>query len=156
MHTIAGLNLPLSSQWIEVFVVLSTAEYFRHIIAGIKELAVIAESKGGRVRPESMPPTFLGRIIIPIHGLAILIPPLTYVGALVLNRFQPPEWLTKFAFSTEMIDPSWRNTSRVVACLASFALRSLTNSTFKHLGDQWHPIGVGIGNGCHLICLDPP
>lgn len=152
---IAGLNLPLSSpQWLEVFVVLSTADHIRYSIAKIKDIAIISESKGGRIRPESMPPTFLGRIITPIHGLAIFIPPLTYVGALVLNRFQPPEWMARFAFSAEMMDSTWTNVSRVVACVASFALRSLTNSAFNHLGDQWHAIGVGIGNGCPLTCLD--
>ncbi|KAG8212852.1 hypothetical protein J3R82DRAFT_11169 [Butyriboletus roseoflavus] len=88
-----------------------------------------------------MPPTSLGWIISPIHGLAILIPPLVYVGALVLNGFQPPEWMTRFAFSSEMMDSTSRNASRVVACVANFALRSLTSSTFEHLGDQWHVIG---------------
>lgn len=154
---IAGLNLALSSpQWLEGLVVLSTAEYIRSAIAKMRELAIISESKGGRIRPESMPPTFLGWIITPIHGLAIFIPPLVYVGALVLNGFQPPEWMARFAFSSEMemMDSTWRNASRVVACIASFALKSLTKSTFKHLGDQWHAIGVSIGNGCCLTCLD--
>ncbi|KAF8124747.1 hypothetical protein EV363DRAFT_700269 [Boletus edulis] len=137
---IAGLNLPLS-QWPEVLVVLSTADYFRHTFTGIKQLAVISESRGGRIRPESMPSTFLGRIITPIHGLAIFIPPLVYVGALTLNRFQQPEWMAQFAFSTEMIDSTQRSALRVVACAASFALRSLTDSGFQHLGDQWHAIG---------------
>ncbi|KAF8442102.1 hypothetical protein L210DRAFT_3611662 [Boletus edulis BED1] len=137
---IAGLNLPLS-QWPEVLVVLSTADYFRHTFAGIKQLAVISESRGGRIRPESMPSTFLGRIISPIHGLAIFIPPLVYVGALTLNRFQQPEWMARFAFSTEMIDSTQRSALRVVACAASFALKSLTDSAFQHLGDQWHAIG---------------
>ncbi|KAF8442105.1 hypothetical protein L210DRAFT_3194430 [Boletus edulis BED1] len=137
---IAGLNLPLS-QWPEVLVVLSTADYFRHTFTGIKHLTVISESSGGRIRPESMPSTFLGRIITPIHGLAIVIPPLVYVGALTLNRFQQPEWMAQFAFSTEMIDSTQMNALRVVACAASFALRSFLDSTFKHLGDQWHVIG---------------
>ncbi|KAF8124752.1 hypothetical protein EV363DRAFT_1353578 [Boletus edulis] len=139
---IAGLELPLSpSQWPEVLVVLSTADYFRYIITRVKQLAVISESRGGRIRPESMPSTFLGRIISPIHGLAIFIPPLVYVGALTLNRFQQPEWMARFAFSTEMIDSAQRSALRVVACAASFALRSFSDSTFKHLGDQWHTIG---------------
>ncbi|KAG6372203.1 hypothetical protein JVT61DRAFT_7996 [Boletus reticuloceps] len=123
---IAGLNLPRSPfQWPEVLVVLSTADYFR----------------GGRIRPESMPSTFLGRFITPIHGLAIFIPPLVYVGALTLNRFQQPEWMARFAFSTEMIDATQRSALRVVACAASFALRSFSDGTFRHLGDQWHAIG---------------
>ncbi|KAG6372204.1 hypothetical protein JVT61DRAFT_7997 [Boletus reticuloceps] len=140
---IAGLELPLSpSQWPEVLVVLSTADYFRHTITRIKQLAVISESRGGRIRPESMPSTFLGRISMnPIPGLAIFIPPLVYVGALTLNRFQQPEWMARYAFSSEMVDSTSRDVLRVVACAASFALRSLTDSAFQHLGDQWHAIG---------------
>lgn len=146
---IAGIKLPLSPpQWLEALVVLSTADYIRYSIAKMKELAVVSESKGGRIRPESMPPTFLGRIITPIHALALFIPPLMYVGALVLNSFQPPEWMARFAFSAEMMDSTWRNALRVVACVASFALRSFMDSTFEHLGDQWHAIGVGIRIGC--------
>jgi len=142
---IAGLRFPIPSpQWLEVLVVLSTADYIRYNIAKIKDLAVISESKGGRVRPESMPPTFLGRIISPIHGLAIFLPPMIYVSTLILNRFEPPEWMARFAFSAEMLDSTWRNTLRVVACAASFALRSFTARIFEHLGDQWHAIGVGI------------
>ena len=53
----------------------------------MRELAVVSESKGGRIRPESMPPTFLGRSIT--LALGIFIPPLNYVGALALNWFQP-------------------------------------------------------------------
>ncbi|KAG6372205.1 hypothetical protein JVT61DRAFT_7998 [Boletus reticuloceps] len=137
---IAGLNLPLS-QWPEVLVVLSTADYFRYIITRVKQLAVISESRGGRIRPDSMPSTFLGRFITPIQDIAIFIPPLVYVGALTLNRFQQPEWMARFAFSTEMIDATQRNALSVVACAASFALRSFLDSAFKHLGDQWHAIG---------------
>lgn len=142
---IAGPKLSLSSpQWLEVLVVLSTGDYFRYIISRMKVLAVVSESKGGRIRPESMPPTFLGRIITPIHGLAIFIPPLIYVGALVLNGFRQPEWIARFTLSTEIVDSTWRNALRVLACVASFSLRSFTDSTSKHLGDQWHTIGVGM------------
>ncbi|KAI9571890.1 hypothetical protein HD554DRAFT_2300241 [Boletus coccyginus] len=88
-----------------------------------------------------IPSMFLGRIITPIHGLAILLPPLIYVSTLVLNRFKPPEWMARFAFSAEMLDPTWRNMSRVVACATSLTLRSFEDCVFKHLGDQWHTIG---------------
>ncbi|KAF8442108.1 hypothetical protein L210DRAFT_3535795 [Boletus edulis BED1] len=94
---------------VAVLVVLSTADYFRHTFTGIKQLVVISESRGGRIRPESIPSTFLGRIITPIQDIAIFIPPLVYVGALTLNRFQQPEWIARFAFSTEMIDSTQKN-----------------------------------------------
>ena len=131
------------SQWLEVLVVLSTAEFIRYTIAKMKGVAVASESKGGHIRKESMPSTFLGQIISPIHGLATFIPPLVYTGALVLNGFRQPEWIANFTLSTEMVDPTWRNALRIGACVASFALKSFMNSIFEHLGEQWHAIGVG-------------
>ncbi|KAF8442103.1 hypothetical protein L210DRAFT_3644273 [Boletus edulis BED1] len=140
---IAGLELPLSpSQWPEVLVVLSTADYFRHAITRVKQLVVISESRGGRIRPESLPSTFLGRISMnPILGLVFFMWPLVYVGALTLNRFQQPDWMARYAFSSEMVDSTSRDVLRVVACAASFALKSFSDSAFQHLGDQWHAIG---------------
>ncbi|KAI9460301.1 hypothetical protein HD554DRAFT_2294790, partial [Boletus coccyginus] len=138
---IAGLKFPTPSpQWLEVLIVLSTADYIQYNIAKIKDLAVISESKGGHVRLESMPPTFLGHIITPIHELAILLPPLIYVDTLVLNQFEQPEWMVRFVFSPEMLNSMWRNTLRVVACTASLTLRCFTDCIFEHLGDQWHTI----------------
>lgn len=140
---IAGLKSPLSPpQWLEVLVVLGTAEYFPYVTAKMKQLAVISESKAGKVRPESIPPAFLGRIITPIHRLAIFVPPLIYVGAVALNGFQQPDWMAKFAFPDGTLDSTWKNGLRVLACIASFTLKGLTDSIFEHLGDQWHAIGV--------------
>jgi len=139
---IAGLDLALSPpQALEALVVLSTGEYFRHSFAKISDLAVVSETKSGRIRTESMPPTFLGRIITPIHALAMFTPPLIYVGAVVLNGFRQPDWFAKFTFHTEMIDPTWKSALRVAACIASFALKRLTDRVYDHLGDQWHSIG---------------
>lgn len=140
---IAGLRLPLSSpQWLEVLVVLGAADYIRYTVAKVKTLAVASESKAGRIRQDRVPSTFLGRIVTPIHGLATVAPPMIYVGALVLNRFQPPEWIARYALPFEMRDSTWRSALRVVACVADLALKSFTDSIFGHLGDQWHTIGA--------------
>ena len=152
---IAGINLSLPPpQWLEALVVLSTVDYFRYTTSKIKTLAVVSESKGGRIRPESMPSTFLGRIVTPIHGLAFFVPPVVYAGALALNQFQPPAWMARFAFSNEMMDSTGRDALRVVACATSFALTHLTGRIFEHLGDQWHTIVVGIGPSHYLACID--
>lgn len=139
------MYIPVSpSQWLEVLVVLSTAEFIRYTIAKMKGVAVASESKGGHIRKESMPSTVLGQIISPIHGLATFIPPLIYIGALVFNGFRQPEWIATFTLSTEMVDPTRRNALRIGACVTSFALKGFMNSIFEHLGEQWHAIGVGV------------
>lgn len=142
---IAGLRFPLSPpQWLEVLVVLSTTDYIRYTIGIVKTIAVASESKAGRIRPDRMPSMLLGRIISPIHGLATYVPPLIYVGALVLNRFEPPEWMARYALPSGMIDETWKNGLRVLACAASFGMKSVAESGLHHLGDQWHAIGVSV------------
>ncbi|KAG8212880.1 hypothetical protein J3R82DRAFT_11213 [Butyriboletus roseoflavus] len=91
----------------------------------MKTIAVDAESKGGRIRAETMP--ILGRIVTPIHALATFIPPAVYIGALVLNKFRQPEWMAQFALSDEVagvrLDPAWKGALRagaVVSGLGSF------------------------------------
>ena len=145
MQYLTSLRLPVSPpQWLEVLVVLSTVDFLWHTIASVKSFAVISESKAGRIRPDSMPPTFMGRIITPIHGLATFVPPLVYIGVLVLNGFQQPEWLAKCTLSAELGNSTWGNALRVIACIASFASRPFMDTTLKHLGDQWHAIGVSV------------
>ncbi|KAF8442115.1 hypothetical protein L210DRAFT_3644282 [Boletus edulis BED1] len=109
----------------------------------VKTIGPQAESKGRRVRPESMP--LLGRIVSPIHGLAAWMPPAVYIGALVLNKLRQPEWMTRFALPDEIVgvnlDPAWKSVLRAVACVAGFGLRSLADNVFQHLGEQWHSLG---------------
>ncbi|KAF9223285.1 hypothetical protein BS17DRAFT_781622 [Gyrodon lividus] len=141
---IAGLNLPIpisSSQGLEALVVLTTTDYFRYVITETNSIAVRSESKGGHIRQESMPTSFLGRIISPIHGLAFLLPPAVYVGGVVLNGFRQPDWMAKFALSGNVMGLEWRNALRLVACSATLSLRRITARAFDHLGEQWHVIG---------------
>ncbi|KAF8124759.1 hypothetical protein EV363DRAFT_1419555 [Boletus edulis] len=132
---IAGLNLPVSStQALEALVAFSTLDYFRHIRGIVKTIGPQAESKGGRVRPESMP--LLGRIVSPIHALAAWMPLAVYIGALVLNNFRQPEWMTRFALPDEIVgvnlDPAWKGVLRAAACVAGFGLRSLADNRREH------------------------
>ena len=146
---IAGFNFPVpSTRMLEALVVFSAFDFFRHIRGTVKTIAVQAESKGGRVRAETTVTPFLGRIVTPIYVLAAYIPPAVYIGALVLNKFRQPEWMTQFALSDEIagvpLDPAWKGLLRAGACVAGFALRYLVDSAFHHLGEQWHSLGVRI------------
>ncbi|KAF9223284.1 hypothetical protein BS17DRAFT_781620 [Gyrodon lividus] len=139
---IAGLNLPISSsQGLEALVVLATLDSFRYIITEVKSLAVRSESKGGRIRPESLPTSLLGRIISPIFGYSFVATPAVYVGVVVLNGFRQPDWMEKFAISNEIVGLEWRNALKVVACSATFALKLVAAHVLDHLAEQWHIIG---------------
>ena len=141
----AGLNLGISStQVLEALVVFTAFDFFRYIGSTVKPIAVNAESKGGRIRAETMP--ILGQIVTHFHSPAAFVPPAVYIGALVLNKFRQPEWMAQFALSDEIagvrLDPAWKGALRVGACAAGLALKSLMDSAFHHLGEQWHFLGV--------------
>ncbi|KAF8837062.1 hypothetical protein BDN67DRAFT_935984 [Paxillus ammoniavirescens] len=141
MH-IVELDIPISiSHAIEATVVLTITEGFIYTVTKMRSVAANAEAKGGRVRPETLPTSFSSRIVTQIHTLAMFIPPLVYVGAVVFNGFRQPDWMVKFALSDEIVGLKWKNVLRVTACSTAFAVRSVANHALAHLGEQWHPTG---------------
>ncbi|KIK80523.1 hypothetical protein PAXRUDRAFT_833470 [Paxillus rubicundulus Ve08.2h10] len=141
MH-IVGLDIPMSiSHGIEAMVVLTITSGSVYSITKMRSVAANAEAKGGRIRTASMPTSFLARIVTPIQVLATFIPPLGYVCTVVLNGFQQPEWMAKFALSEELVGSQWKNALRVLACSASFLLRGVVDYVLHHLGEQWDAAG---------------
>ena len=134
-----------SSQLLELFVVLCTADHFRYGISKIMSASAYAQSKSGPVRPDSMP-TRLSVRISQLQGLTYFLVPTIYIIAVVSLGFQQPLWMNAFALSEVVcgfgLQGLWKNTVRVLACIASIALQTLSDDAFEHLGDQFHPIGV--------------
>ncbi|KAF8837061.1 hypothetical protein BDN67DRAFT_973480 [Paxillus ammoniavirescens] len=140
MHVV-GPKVPISlSQGIEAIVVLTIANGLRYTITKVRSVAANAESKGGRIRPESIPTSFLARIVTPIQVLATFLPPVVYLSAVVLNGFQQPEWMAEFALSG-MVGSQWKNALRVLACFSNHLLRGIVDYVFNHLGEQWDAAG---------------
>lgn len=110
----------------------------------MKTIVINPESKGGRVRTETIP--ILDWIITPIYALATFVPPAVYIGALVSNNFRQPEWVAQFALSDEIagvrLDPAWKDVLRAGACVTGFSLKNLVDNAFYHLGEQCHSLGV--------------
>lgn len=140
MHVV-GLEVPISlSQGIEAIVVLTIANGLRRTVAKVRSVAANAESKGGRIRPESIPTSFLARIVTPIQVLVTFLPPVVYLCVVVFNGFQRPEWMAKFALSG-MVGSQWRNALRVLACCSNCLLGGIVDYVFDHLGEQWDAAG---------------
>ncbi|KAF9233182.1 hypothetical protein BU15DRAFT_90473 [Melanogaster broomeanus] len=99
----------------------------------IRSIAKNAESTGGRIRPETIPTSFLGRIVTPIHTFCNFSPSAVY--------FIAPDWMARFAFSDEVVGSGWKNALRLVAGCGGLPMRGLAKYTFAHLGDQWHVVG---------------
>ncbi|KAF9228250.1 hypothetical protein BS17DRAFT_745575 [Gyrodon lividus] len=139
---IARLDIPISfSQALEALFVFTIIDGFRYAVTKIKYTAANAEAKGGCIRPESLPTSFLGRIVTQIHTLATFIPPAVYGTAVVLNGFQQPDWIAKFAFSDGIAGLEWKHTLRLSAWLVTLGVRDVSNRAFAHLGEQWHVAG---------------
>ncbi|KAH0833448.1 hypothetical protein J3R83DRAFT_12563 [Lanmaoa asiatica] len=133
-----------SSQLLELFVFLCTADHFRYGISKIGTASALAESKSGPVRPDSMP-TRLSTLITSFQVLTHFLVPTIYSFAVVNARFQQPPWMNVLAlpdvvFGIE-VEGMWKNTLRVLACVASIAFQRLSDDAFEHLGDQFHTIG---------------
>lgn len=134
-----------SSQLLELFVVLCTADYYRYDFSKIADAAAYARSKSGPVRPDSMP-TPLSVHITMFERLTYLLVPTTYIVAVVSLGLQQPRWMNALALPEVVagfgMEGLLKNAMRVLASVASIALQSLADDAFEHLGDQFHHIGV--------------
>ena len=136
-----------SSQLLELFVVLCTADHYRYALTKIGDAAALAQSKSGAVRPDSMP-TRLSTFITPLQGLVHFIVPTVYIFSVIGLGFRQPQWMEAIALPEAVygvqLEGLWKNALRVLACVASIALQGLSDAAFEHLDDQFHPIGVRV------------
>ncbi|KAH0833447.1 hypothetical protein J3R83DRAFT_12562 [Lanmaoa asiatica] len=134
-----------SSQLLELFVFLCTADHFRYGISKIGAAFALAESKSGPVRPDSMPTRLRVALFGLLQAFITFLVPMVYSFAIVTARFQRPQWMNAFALPEVIlgvnVEGTWKNTVRVLVCVAGIAMRRLSDDAFEHLGDQYHPIG---------------
>ncbi|KAH7913393.1 hypothetical protein BJ138DRAFT_1002323 [Hygrophoropsis aurantiaca] len=139
---IAGLSLPFSAtQSVEGLVSLATAQFFYNAFKTMANLKVLADAEGGAVRPQTVPTSFLAKIVSPIHGLAFFVPPLAFIVGVACNDFYQPKWMLDLSLPNDLISSHSKVAVRVAACLAGLSYAKVMESGFKHLGDQWHVIG---------------
>jgi hypothetical protein len=137
---IAGLNLS-HAQGIESMVCLTTAAQI--FIASRQHRAAVrhAESEGGSVI--KLPASLAGRIVTPIHAAAVAVPPLVYLGSVILNGLIQPAWIQcwRLPFEISVRQEAWLRTA---ACVAALGMSRIAGKTFNYLGKQFHYIGVSI------------
>lgn len=137
------MSFPLTqAQTLELTVCLTTLSHLYVQIHETKKVAKVAASEGGAVIPSSLPTSFIGRVVTPIHGVAVVLPPPFYVLVILINGLIQPEWLASWRLTLDIGDKEpW---VRIVACVASMGLSDFIGIIFKHLGKQWHYLGVSL------------
>jgi hypothetical protein len=134
-----------SSQLLELFVVLCNVRSFFYAFSKVRSASAHAQSKSGPVRPDTLPARFSALFLAAQVIVCGLIPAI-YIFAVVGAGFQQPPWMNAFTLpnvvSGVMLEGVWKNALRVLACVASISLNSISDNVFEHLSDQYHPIGV--------------
>jgi len=139
---LAGLHYAIPSpQGVEGLVVLTTADFFRYIFWKLKAKEASTEEGGGLAIPEFASRSFLDKFVPPIQGLAALLPPAVYCSAVVLNNFQQPVWMSRFAFPEDIVQPEWKTPLRLAACAAGFSLKFVLDRILSHSDERWRMIG---------------
>ncbi|OAX31325.1 hypothetical protein K503DRAFT_703875, partial [Rhizopogon vinicolor AM-OR11-026] len=140
MYYIAGLALPLPpTQAVEGLVVLTTFRFLQSTISRMRAIAPVAKAEAGTIR--TLPTTFVGKVVSPVHGVAGFIAPVTYLLCVTVNRFMQPGWMQRMSLPHNYMHQEAEVALRVAACASTFVLLGFMGHALKHLGNQWHGIG---------------
>lgn len=102
-----------------------------------------ADKDGGAIR--TLPNTITGRLVTPIHGLAVALPPVVYFLSVAANGFDQPQWMEPLTFPIEAdlaAGVGGKAALRTLASLALFASTRVMDFILKFLDTQFHYIGV--------------
>ena len=82
------------------------------------------------------------KVLTPIHGLSTWGPVAIYLVGTALNRLEQPDWFADWELPRGDLSVGWHAGIRTLACVVNAGSYYLISQAFKHLGDQWHFIGV--------------
>lgn len=129
-----------STQAVEVLVTITTFRFLQTSISHLLAVAPVAEAEAGPIR--TVPTSFIGKVVSPVQGLAATIPPVTYLLCVTVNRFIQPNWMQRMSLPDNYVSRETEVALRVAACASTFAHFRFFEYSMKHLGNQWHVIGV--------------
>ena len=133
-----------SQQGVEGLAVLTTADFFQYLLWNLKAPKVTTEEEGDLPIPEFASRSLLDKLVFPVQSLTALLPPAVYCTAVVLNNFQQPAWMSKFALPEDVVPPEWKTPVRLVACAAGFSLKLVLDRILGHSDERWRMIGVSL------------
>ncbi|TFK98123.1 hypothetical protein BDV98DRAFT_512770, partial [Pterulicium gracile] len=138
---------------VELITTTSSVFFLFFSINGMKSIAPRALAEAGKLR--YLPRTSLGKVISPIHALAIFIPILLFTIIVPLCELRQPGWMLQYSLPTigKLLGPEWvssmggeeqakaalRITASVTLCCLTWVNMWIMR-TF--LGAQWAAIGV--------------
>ena len=153
------------SQLLELFVILRTAYQFVHSISTVRSALAYAQSKSGPVRPDTVPTGLFSILFNALQLSVTFLNPAIYMVAVAVAGLQQPQWMNTFALPEVVLDVRLEGflkiALRLLACTGGLAVHRIAKSTFEHLGDQYHPIGVRTRPLCQVsesdlsLPLDP-
>jgi hypothetical protein len=146
MYSITSLTI--LPQVVEGLVVLTTLWCFQYVISCVRTVAPIAAAESGAIR--TMPTTFIGKAVTPIHGLAAYFPSTIYVLCVTGNLFTQPAWMQRMSLPNDYFQYETKVVLRIAACVLSVVLTRFIGRAYMHIGNQWHLIGVRI---IFIICI---
>jgi len=137
MYSITSLTI--LPQVVEGLVVLTTLWCFQYVISCVRTVAPIAAAESGAIR--TMPTTFVGKAVTPIHGLAAYLPSTIYVLCVTGNLFTQPAWMQRMSLPNDYFQYETKVVLRIAACVLSVVLTRFIGRAYMHIGNQWHLIG---------------
>ncbi|KAJ3486675.1 hypothetical protein NLI96_g4069 [Meripilus lineatus] len=84
------------------------------------------------------------KALTPIHSLSIWGPPAVYVITTAFNRMEQPDWFADWELPRGDLSVGWHAGLRTLGCLLNVGGYYFLSQCFKHLGSQWHFIGVSV------------
>lgn len=140
----AGINFALNStQGVEALVAFSTIAYTFDIVRTQRNNLKRAESDGGPIQKDSTPKSLIGKLVTPVHVLAMSIPPILYIGSVLANKLTQPAWMLRWRLPLE-VGAETEAWVRAAACLGLVGGAIGLRVIMGHLGKQFHPIAVGL------------
>ncbi|KAF5381502.1 hypothetical protein D9757_008176 [Collybiopsis confluens] len=137
---IAGLHLS-HAQGVESIVATSTVAMMIMFARDGSRNMKNAHKEGGEIK--SLPTTFIGRFVTPLHALAVTVVPVTYLAGVLSNRMVQPAWYARTAFDVGDLSVgalAWIRTG--AAAVAWIGGVWLQRACLRALGKQFHFIGT--------------
>lgn len=139
----AGVNFSLNhTQGVEAIVTASLVACVAEIVISQRKNLKFAEDNGGPVQKDGSPKSLVGKLVTPVHALAMTVPPIVYIGSVLANKLSQPAWMDSFRLPEIGVgEEAW---VRTAACVGSFGLAWAMRVVIRHLGKGLHFIAVSM------------